>query len=119
MAWTALTFALNSLLTSTKMTQLYDNITAQANADSGAPKNVSGSLSTSTTSLAGSISGTSTVDISLTAYSFFPMIHTETIDVLLSGHSTDGASADSPRLSLYNGAGSLKTYDIDYRYVAS
>ena len=37
MAWTALTFAFGSLLTSTKMTQLYDNITALANGDSGAP----------------------------------------------------------------------------------
>lgn len=38
MTWTSLTFAFNSLLTSTKQTQLYDNITAQANGDSGAPK---------------------------------------------------------------------------------
>ena len=37
MGWTALTFAFGSLLTSTKMTQLYDNITAVANGDSGAP----------------------------------------------------------------------------------
>lgn len=37
MAWTSLTFAFGSLLTSTKMTQLYDNITAVANGDSGAP----------------------------------------------------------------------------------
>lgn len=37
MAWTSLTFAFGSLLTSTKMTQLYDNITAAFNKDSGAP----------------------------------------------------------------------------------
>ena len=37
MAWTTLTFAFGSLLTSTKMTQLYDNLTALANGDSGAP----------------------------------------------------------------------------------
>lgn len=37
MAWTSLTFAYGSLLTSSKMTQLYDNITALANGDSGAP----------------------------------------------------------------------------------
>ena len=37
MAWTTLTFAYGSLLTSTKMTQLYDNFTAFANKDSGAP----------------------------------------------------------------------------------
>lgn len=38
MTWTNLTFAFGSILTSTKMTQLYDNITATANGDSGAPK---------------------------------------------------------------------------------
>lgn len=37
MAWTSLTYAFGSLLTSTKMTQLYDNLTALANGDSGAP----------------------------------------------------------------------------------
>lgn len=39
MVWTALTFSFGSLLTATKMTQLKDNITAQANGDSGAPEN--------------------------------------------------------------------------------
>lgn len=38
MAWTTLSFAYGSILTSTKMTQLYDNITAQANGDSGSPQ---------------------------------------------------------------------------------
>ena len=38
MTWTNLSFAFGSLLTSTKMTQLYDNLTALANGDSGAPK---------------------------------------------------------------------------------
>ena len=37
MAWTTLTFAYGSLLTSTKMTQLYDNFTALAQGLSGAP----------------------------------------------------------------------------------
>lgn len=37
MAWTSLSYAFGSLLTSTKMTQLYDNITALANGDTGAP----------------------------------------------------------------------------------
>lgn len=35
--WTALTFAFGSLLTSTKMTQLYDNITALAEGAANAP----------------------------------------------------------------------------------
>lgn len=38
MTWTVLTFAFGSVLTSTKMTQLFDNITAMASGDSGAPK---------------------------------------------------------------------------------
>lgn len=38
MAWTILSYSFGSLLTATKMTQLYDNITAVANGDTGAPK---------------------------------------------------------------------------------
>lgn len=37
MAWTALSFSYGSKLTSTQMTQLFDNFTAFANKDSGAP----------------------------------------------------------------------------------
>ena len=44
MAWTTLTFAFGSLLTSTKMTQLYDNLTALANGDSGAPNIVAAAI---------------------------------------------------------------------------
>lgn len=38
MSWTTLSFPYGSILSSSKMTQLYDNITAQANGDTGAPK---------------------------------------------------------------------------------
>jgi len=38
MAWTPLTFAFGSLLTSTKMTQLQENFNAMSIADAGAPK---------------------------------------------------------------------------------
>lgn len=38
MAWTALTYAYGSVLTSAKMTQNQDNFTAIANGDSGTPK---------------------------------------------------------------------------------
>lgn len=47
MAWTSLSFAYGSVLTSTKMTQLYDNLTALANGDSGAPKVQTAGLATS------------------------------------------------------------------------
>lgn len=38
MAWTSLTYAFLSVLTSTKMTQLFDNLTALAQGQSGAPQ---------------------------------------------------------------------------------
>lgn len=38
MAWTALSFTYGSKLTSTKMTQLFDNFTAMGSGSSGAPK---------------------------------------------------------------------------------
>lgn len=38
MAWTNLSFSYGSILTSAKMTNLYDNLTALANGDSGAPQ---------------------------------------------------------------------------------
>lgn len=38
MTWTSLTFAFGSVLTSTKITQLSDNITAQANGDASSPQ---------------------------------------------------------------------------------
>lgn len=94
MAWTSLTFAYNSLLTSTKMTQMQDNFTAVANGDSGAPElqsaaYASGSvdqtaigsgavhqseLDTST----GTVSTTSTSAVNLTLaggqYGFYPQV---------------------------------------------
>lgn len=48
MAWTSLTFPFGSLLTSTKMTQLFDNLTALANGDSGAPRIYSSALAETT-----------------------------------------------------------------------
>ena len=44
MAWTTLGFAFGSLLTSTKMGQLYDNLTAVAKGDSGAPSIISNAI---------------------------------------------------------------------------
>jgi len=50
MAWTALTYAFGSLLTSTKMTQLFDNFASLAAGDLGAPDII-------TNALGGQISG--------------------------------------------------------------
>lgn len=48
MAWTVLTFPFGSLLTSVKVTQLSDNITALAAGDAGAPKIVTASMTINT-----------------------------------------------------------------------
>lgn len=52
MAWTSLSFGVGSLLTSAKMTQLYDNITATANGDSGAPEIVAAALASNSVTTA-------------------------------------------------------------------
>lgn len=85
------------------------------------------SLSTATVELAGSLN-TDTTLITLNAYAFFPMIHVSSIDDsgvgvsdetagLVSGHTTDGASADSPRFGLTGDVKFGGTYDVDYRYI--
>ena len=132
MAWTTLTFAFASLLTSTKMTQLQDNITAVAEGLSGAPNIetagitdaavVRAKLSTATTSLAGTVLNANSVLIVLNAYPFFPMIHVQdslSVPISFRPHPTDGVSPDSPRFAVTNPGASSKTYDVDYRYVAA
>jgi len=85
-----------------------------------------GELSTATVSLAGSVLGTAgtNVDIALTAYCFFPMIHNTQLSssapIVLTGHSVDAANADSPRFRFTRFATSKSgadTYDVDYRYI--
>lgn len=124
MAWTNLTFAFGSLLTSTKMTQMYDNFAALAAGDSGAPNViVDGSNITSgaitraklSTGTSGASGTGSIVTITLTAYSFFPRISG-------SGGSTvdptgGGGSPDSPAFQISGLGGS--TYDVDWRYIAA
>lgn len=119
MAWTSLTFAFGSLLTSTKMTQMQDNFEAVAQGLSGAPALVvatsninanavtAAKISTSTGSSSGS---GSPVTISLNARSFFPNISG-------SGHTVTSvagtAGPDNPRFQLSGGS----TYDTDWRYI--
>ena len=87
-------------------------------------KIVNGALSTTTVSLAGTIPyiTPNRAYVSLTAYSFFPMIHA--IDgngnpAQIVGNITDGADPDAPTFGFYNdsGTGSDGTYDVDYRYM--
>lgn len=132
MAWTSLSFPFGSTLTSAKMTQLYDNITAQANGDAGSPNQQTAGIAnsavtrvklpTATVSLAGSLAASSgKVQLTLNAYAFFPMIHCTDAAAeggpTVRGHVTDGASADNPRFMLLNSNSGAETYDVDYRYI--
>lgn len=87
-------------------------------------------LSTSTVTLAGTITTGSAADISLMSYALFPMIHltgggANNIPCLV-GHTTDATDPDSPRFGIENfqnteGAKSPSyasaTYDVDYRRI--
>jgi len=77
-------------------------------------------LDTGTVSLSGS-ADTSRVNFTLTAYCFFPMIHSTSGDrFMMAGHDTDGVSADAPRFSTLGASEKTTTgYDIDYRYVVA
>ena len=84
MAWTTLSFAFASLLTSTKMTQLQDNFTALAQGMSGAPQvltaaiananvNIS-KLAIGTGSWSGSIAANASVFVTLNSYGHIPEV---------------------------------------------
>ncbi len=78
-------------------------------------------LKTATASTSGSTPENGSTDITLNAYSFFPMIQQE-YDIAYSsmvGHFTDGASPDNPRFAFVNraGSGDLQNYDVDHRYI--
>lgn len=73
-------------------------------------------LRTITSSLAGAITpGGGGIDILMAGYCFFPMIHTSSPQVYLSGRSTDYGNPDQTSFRLYNASGSGQTYDVDYR----
>ena len=81
-------------------------------------------MKTATVSLSGSLPTSSHTGITLDAYAFFPMIHSggtaSPTAVTVSGHGTDGASADNPRFSFYNSdIDDTGTYDVDYRYITA
>ena len=76
-------------------------------------------IQTSTITLAGSLTPSAYLGITLNAYAFFPMIHGESA-IDLRPHRTDGASPDNPRFGLVNGDNTFsRTYDVDYRYINS
>jgi len=98
-----------------------ENVTAAFEGASGAPTLVTVAIKTTTVSLAGTMTTGTYANITLSPYSFFPMIHTEAgADTLrgdIRGHLTDGASADNSRFSIFNNNSNSIGYDIDYRYI--
>jgi hypothetical protein len=76
-------------------------------------------LSTAVGGASGSISSGSDVSVTMDAYSFFPMLHAQTNDVTVGGHTTDGGSADAPRFILQNNGVGGNTYDVDWRFVTA
>ena len=123
------------------MTQLDDNFDALMAKDAGAPvlannyivEAMMGSAAVNRDSMktsvdvsqSGTLDGASgaIVNITLDAYSFFPMIHINEIgdsNSKVTGHTVDGASADSPRFGLQNtGGNDDSAYDVDYRYIGA
>ena len=131
MAWTNVTFAFGSILTSTKMTQLDDNFEALANGDSGSPKiqeaAITGqaavdrsALKTGVSGASGNVGANTQVNIAMTDYSLFPMFHSTGGEIIMGGHITDGGGASVPRFSARNLNGKTSgSYDADWRYIAA
>lgn len=79
-------------------------------------------ITTSTASTSGSISAGSRVSITMSPYSFFPMIYGEVAanrDVFLAGNPTEATSADSPRFGIRNDGSVSADYSVYYRYISA
>jgi len=80
-----------------------------------------GELKTSTGTASGSIPYTSGVSIAMNPYCFYPNTYVDAqANVHQTGHSSDGGSADAPRLGFYNSHSELtKNYVVDWRYITA
>ena len=141
MAWTSLTFTFGSLLTSSKMTQLYDNIAAAFNKDSGAPQlaigyvtsamlltdSVSNSkiraaavtiakLSFASGSISGSIVPNGVITISLNKYSHMRQTYCNAIneDVFFGPRQQSSSLADG--LAIINTGSDYNNYGVNWDY---
>lgn len=133
MTWTSLTFSVGAVLTAAQMNNLQNNFAAVANGDSGAPNIqtaglanasvVRAKISTNTASTSGTLfsGGSDNVNIALNAYCFFPMIYTEDPgNMVVTGHNSNAASADSPRMGIaLTGGGIDRDYAVYHRYITS
>lgn len=105
--------------------KFWDNVLVQENmADDCIGQ---GQIITSTVNLAGVISADSYVQITLSPYSFFPMVHyladgtsppSPIAGGFMHGSPTDGADPDSPGFIISSPSVS-GTYDVDYRYITT
>jgi len=69
---------------------------------------------TGTSSFTGTLTGSQTADIAMTAYCFFPMLASSQV-MNITGHPTDAASPDSPRFTVAFAG----TYYVDYKFINS
>lgn len=68
------------------------------------------------TSLSGTLSVGTFADLSLAGWCYFPMIAVSHKDMVLYGHSVDGASADAARFAV-GATVTTGTYNVDYHYI--
>ena len=74
-------------------------------------------IANSVTTSAGFVSGGSRVNISLNNWALFPMCHGNVASIVMGTHATDGGSASSPRMSVYNISGGSESWDVDHRWI--
>jgi len=138
MTWVGTIFQVGQELHDTALNAVNDDITAQANGDTGAPKQQVGSyatgsitaakiaasavvrskLATALTSTSGSLSVGENVGIILSRNAFFPMIYVSAQRTTWRPHLSDGGSGSSPRFSL-TAVTAEASYEVAYRYVTT
>lgn len=107
MAWTTLSYAFGSLLTSTKMTQLYDNLTALASGSSGAPQlqtaaYADGSVTAVKIAVSPSLLGVQNLTSGTT---YTPTVGTTSVVIHVVGGGGGGGKAYASTLTGGNGGG--------------
>jgi len=137
MTWTSLSFAYGSVLTSTKMTQLYDNLTALAKGHSGAPSIINAAVDAAAAiesskladhpwgyddinnaggSSSGSTPGSGGVDVTLNTYNFGWGLGE---DQQLSIVARTDTSPTYGEMRIKNTDSSSHTYDWRWRYLTA
>jgi hypothetical protein len=121
MAWTSLTFAYGSKLTSAKLTQMQANFAAMAAGDAGAPEITKDALKTTanTTGSSGTLSHGDEVNLTLQDFCFSPNIFGEAYDITVIGNQTE-ATDTVTAFALHNSNGiSSRDYHVRYRYITA